>query len=530
MNDPARLVPMLALFVLGAGAFPAAVHGALHFGPYLQSLRADTVLVCAWVDDGDGVSVELETPGSEPRRITAEGTTPACARLDGLRPNVDYRYALRVNGECASGACAPGEAPLTFVARSEPEQTFVIYGDTRSGDESFDLAHRQVVQGIRRSTVADAILHTGDFVERGGDRELWENFFLIEEEILSTAPIFPAIGRSDQPPELMRRIFPRLAESPWYAIDRGEVHVAVLHLWQSRRQGPDAVSPEGAQATWLREDLAGARRRGAKHLFVVMHEPVIDVDGKTPPTIRDVFMPIFEAFQVTAVFSGAHYFSHAVVNGVHYLTNGGGGARLEARQPEEGIYRFHSAVHHFLVLEVDPFRARLRGMNAHGEEFYGVTFDEAPGALADHEAPTFVMTFPGGVDSVAATAFILPGCEPCEALEVGLRAAALRTGATLLVTFRSLEDAGNRALLRSLTEVEGPTPIVDIDGAVLIGADEIAGRLDDAIGESLAHPARPAPATGRWIPLAAAAVALAGAAWLVHLGLQARRRARRERP
>ena len=222
------------------------------------------------------------------------------------------------------------------MAHSDVSQTFVIFGDTRSGEESFSLAHDQVVQAIRENAVPDAIFHTGDFVEDGESLELWESFFQIESDLLATAPIFPAIGRSDQPGLLMRGLFPVLAESPWYGVDRGDAHVAVLKLWQARSQGPDDSAEDGAQATWLRRDLAAARARGARYLFVMLHEPAIDLGGRSSKAIREVYIPIFEAFDVTAVFSGAHYFSHAVRNGVHYFTNGGGGAVLDTRTPEGG--------------------------------------------------------------------------------------------------------------------------------------------------------------------------------------------------
>ena len=504
-----RSVPLIGL-ILVLLTSPSPGHAGLRFGPYLQSLAPGVVSVCAFVDEGDTVLVRLIEPGEAPREFAAEGAAPACAKLSGLLPNVDYRYQLFVDGECAAG-----EEPLAFVASSEPEQTFVIYGDTRSGDDSFDLAHRQVVRAIRETTVPDAAIHTGDFVERGDDPELWESFFHIERDFLSTTPIFPAIGRSDQPPELMGRLFPRLARRPWYSFDRGEVHVAVLNLWQASRQEEVETAPDGAQARWLRDDLAGARARGGRYLFVVLHEPVINLAGKSSSTARQVYMPIFEAFGVTAVFSGAHYFSHAVVNEVHYFTNGGGGALLEAREPKKGVFRFYSAVHHFLVLEVGRFRARVKAVNAYGEDFYETVLggrSESPGALA---APTTVMTFGSGEAIVAMTVFSRPGCEACEGLEAELPGFAREAGATLVVTFRSLEDAGNRAALQALTDRDGPAPIISLNGDILTGMEEIEGRLVPALIRAAEHQEEEGKRAGLWI--LAAAVVILGAALLLFL-------------
>ena len=372
-------------------------------------------------------------------------------------------------------------------------QTFVIVGDTRSGEEGSSLAHDQVVQAIRENAVPDAIFHTGDFVEDGESLELWESFFRIESDLLATAPIFPAIGQSDQPALLMRGIFPVLAESPWYGVDRGDTHVAVLNLWQARSQGPDDTAEDGAQATWLRRDLAAARARGARYLFVMFHEPAIDLEGGSSQAIREVYMPIFEAFDVTAVFSGAHYFSHAVRHGVHYFTDGGGGAALDTRTPEEGVFRFFRASHHFLVLEVDRFGARVSAVDPHGGSFYSAALGGGSRPAPDPAAPTFVESFPAGKESVAMTVFFLPGCKACDAFKAGLWNLALRTGSSLEVTFRSAEDPDNRAVLSALTDSRGPVPIV------VIGTQEIARGLDAAIREAKALPARKGSPDGRWI-------------------------------
>lgn len=503
----------LAAIALAFLALPSRAPAALRFSPYLQSLEAGTVSVCAFIDADDSLRARLLEPGGTSRDVDAVGEDPACAELDGLLPNVDYHYNLFVNGECVTGP-----DPIAFTAWSDPEQTFVIYGDTRSGDDSFDLAHRRVVRAIEETVVADAVIHTGDFVEEGGDPLLWENFFRIEDGLLASTPIFPAVGRSDQPGTFMREAFQLLAESPWYSFDRGCVHVAVLNVWQARSQPAEEVGAEGRQVRWLREDLAGARARGVRYCFVVLHEPVIDIDGKSSSFARTVLMPLFEAFDVTAVFSGAHFFSHAVAGGVHYFTNGGGGAILDGGEPKEGTFRFFDAVHHFLVLEIDRFRARVRAVNAYGEDFYHVTL-EGP---RDPFAPTYTRSYPGGKRSAGLTVFYEPGCEACDAFEADLFTEALRAGATLTVTFKSLEDAGNRSELATWTDREGPVPIVVVAGEVLAGRDEIDKRLNGAIERAADRPMAESPD-----PVRRAAPVAAAAAGALLLGLLWRWKGRR---
>ena len=468
-----RRVPLVGLVALSC--LCATVTSAkLLYGPYLQSVAPDRVLVCAAIEEGDRARVRLAGGGIQ-AEAEAAGTAPACATFSGLGPDAEYKYELFVNGERIAGE------RQSFVASSAATSTFVILGDTRSGEDSFDLAHRQIVKTIAATTVPDAILHTGDFVERGDSPSLWASFFRIESDLLPGAPLFPAIGQSDQPAGSMRRLFPVLAKAPWYSFDRGKTHFAVLDLWQSAAQPPEETRADGAQARRLREDLAQARAAGAEFIFVVTHEPAIDAEGKSPRAIREAFMPIFAAFRVTAVFSGAHFFSHAVREGVHYFTNGGGGAVLESRPPKEGVFRYFEPVHHFLVLETGPATARLRAVNAAGTDFYSVQFDGTPSGLRGAAAPTFVRTYGDGPRIASLAVFFREGCGDCEQFSEGLPDLAHRVNATLVVTFRSLDDAENRASLKRLTAADGPTPIASVGSEVLMGMEQLGAPLETAI-------------------------------------------------
>jgi Calcineurin-like phosphoesterase len=460
-----RAALLLALLLL----LPGPATAALRFGPYLQHTGSGEMTVCVYEEPGDRITAELLDPPGPP--LTATGSQPACATFTALAGDREYRYRISVNG-------APlGDEPATFVTPGDV-QTFAIYGDTRSGDDSFDLAHGQVVQTLRETVVPDAIIHTGDFVEYGNRLSLWRSFFLIESPLLPATPIYPAIGRSDQPPELVRRLFPLLRESPWYSVDRGDVHLAVTHLRETSRQPDRDIAPDGEQARWLRADLAAARARGARHLLVVIHEPPLGPRGNSPPALRDVFMPILDSFGVTAVFSGAHYFSHAVRGSVHYLTNGGGGAQLDTRPAAEGVFLHFSPIHHFLVLETGSFGARLKAVSTSGEEFYAATLSGSD--AVSPAAAGFVDHIPGGPRTAAVDVFFA-GPDELAPLRAALPAWAEAAGASLAVNYRSLEHADNRAALEARVPDPSTLPVAIVGDRVFSGPGEIAAGLPDAL-------------------------------------------------
>lgn len=466
------IFPLLLLALFSASTASAK----LIFGPYLQSESPNTMLLCAWVESGDNVAFRIFPPEGKAIELKAGGSKPACAKANALAPEVEYRYELLINEKPVHLKENP-----TFLASSQVSQTFVIYGDTRSGDDSFDLAHRNVIDAIREVAIPDAVIHTGDFVETGKDFALWVNFFNLEQELLWNAPIYPSIGRSDQPPELMKEIFPLLKDQNWYSFDRADSHFVVLKLWQASSQPTGDISPDGEQAKWLQKDLADAKNQGQRYIYVVMHQPPMDSTGKLSRAASEVYMPLFENFDVTAVFSGAHFFSHFVRNGVHYFTNGGGGALLESLPPAEGVYRFYKSAHHFLILEIGRVGARIRAVNTQGEDFYVVSFDKGAKGAKEAKAPTYVESYFGGSQSVAMDVFFQYGCDQCKNLEEQLPDIAKSTGVTLVVTSRSLDDSENAAKLAALSDQAKSTPIVVVGDVLLEGMDQIDASLGETI-------------------------------------------------
>ena len=454
----------------------------LHFGPYLQSVERDSVLVCAHFDDTDKARVSVLLEDGTKKSVPLEGHEPACARFAELTPDIEYPYQFFINEKPVLDEPLPA-----FVAGTDSNHTFVIMGDTRSGDDSFDVSHRQIVRTIRSFSLPDALIHTGDFIEEGERFDLWQNFFRIEEDLLRTTVLFPSIGRSDQPAEWMAKLFPVLKKSPWYSFDRGQVHISVLKIWQDYSQPEEEVGGSGPQLSWLRQDLENARKNGAEYLFVVLHQPIFDVDGENPEVAKKHLMPLFERQGVTAVFSGAHFFSHIERNGVHYFTNGGGGAVLEKRLPPEGIFRFYSAIHHYLLLEIGYFGARAKAIDNQGNEFYLVDFDKktktaakiASDASTVHDfAPK---SSPAKEDIVSFSVYFSGEESEKDKLFSLLREIAARTGKTLRVTFRSAVSASGRASLVALGIKETQLPAAVVRDHVLSGWTVLRSGLPDAL-------------------------------------------------
>lgn len=107
----------------------------------------------------------------------------------------------------------------------------------------------------------------------------------------------------------------------------------------------------GRQLEWLKNELRQASEK-EDHIFIFIHRPLFPVNGQKGqsmdrfPEERDDLHKLFQKYQVLAVISGhEHIYHYMEKDGIKYITSGGGGKRLYAREKEGGI-------HHFLLFKV----------------------------------------------------------------------------------------------------------------------------------------------------------------------------------
>jgi hypothetical protein len=195
-------------------------------------------------------------------------------------------------------------------------------------------------------------LHCGDFVKAGMDVVFWDSDYFNRtyanvQTFLSTLPVLGCVGNhevyhadlSPSAPDEMASLFqkywpyPLMSAKPpfYYSFDYGPLHVAVLDQYTTSYA---AGSPELA---WLEQDLSISPQPWKMVLF---HNPVwTAVDqgpGTSDPQVeqRATLCPIFEQNGVSVVVQGhEHFYARCQVNGIQYMTLGGGGAPLVAPDP-----------------------------------------------------------------------------------------------------------------------------------------------------------------------------------------------------
>ncbi|MBM3316189.1 hypothetical protein FJY71_10225, partial [candidate division WOR-3 bacterium] len=152
----------------------------------------------------------------------------------------------------------------------------------------------------------------------------------------------------------------------------------------------DSLLPGSPQYEWLLSELRlDSASPAVRHVFVCVHTPPYTTNRSYSGNadIRQHLCPLFERYRVDVVFAGhVHAYEHSLVNGVHYLTTGGGGAALStgwnAAQPWT-VYR--EAVYEFVLVDVSGDSVVTRGVRLDGSEFDSLVAVRGPVGCAGAE-------------------------------------------------------------------------------------------------------------------------------------------------
>ncbi len=340
-------------------------------GPYLSRVETDGVTVC-WVTDVDEPSkVEYGTSRSlgqeEPWNLTdrkwdyvweAGGPEELIAfvqvRLSGLEPDTEYFYRVHTGDQ-------QSEISSFYTAVTEGKDfRFVAYGDTRPTDN-----HRLVVDRVMQTNPPPKfVLHTGDMVSNGQQWPDWQGFFDWEAPLLKKFPFYPSIGNHEHNAENYFTLFDLPERERWYSFDYGDAHFIALDETPQYRG-------DGGQRNWLIQDL---RKNWDKaYTFVFFHHPPYSCTNDMGRRMGGVDLqqklgPIFEAYEITAVFNGHdHNYQHNLVNGVHYVVTGGGGASIHPVRPR-AFTKKAAAVYHIMTVDIDEDEATLTAVKADNGE------------------------------------------------------------------------------------------------------------------------------------------------------------------
>ncbi len=218
-------------------------------------------------------------------------------RLEGLVPDTEYWYAVGTG----DGHLWSQWAKFRTAPKGSNDFSFVYMGDAQNG-----LYHWGDLLRKAFSARPDARFYimAGDLVDRGNERDNWDEFFHYTSGVFDRRPVVPVIGNHEvqgrlRHPTLYLQLFSLLENGPIdveaeraYFFNFGNVLFVVM----------DSNLDPKSQSAWLRAVL---RDGNATWKIVVYHHPAYSAaPDRDNQAIREHWVPIFDEMKVDLVLQG----------------------------------------------------------------------------------------------------------------------------------------------------------------------------------------------------------------------------------
>ncbi len=255
--------------------------------------------------------------------------------IRGLKPGVRTFYRVTMDGKAlgASFFTAPKNAnAFSLYAVSDTQVNPAIQDKLMAGI----LADIQKLPDARQTV----LLHGGDHVSHGLVETDWiiEYFNAYYQNTVKGLASLPVVGALGNHQLYEAKEYVKVCSKPYaktyskffpysfypdpqhfyYSIDYGTVHITVIDPYTAEFQ------PGSAQYAWLQADLA----KPAGYKIVMMHQTAWAY-RRGALALRQHLHPLFKASGVNLVLQGhEHYYNRLIVDGIPYVTIGGGGGSL----------------------------------------------------------------------------------------------------------------------------------------------------------------------------------------------------------
>ena len=321
--------------------------------PWVSLLGAGAARLRLETREDSPARIQIQVSGSptdvQATRSAAELTYTWAAEveIDGVLPDEPGLHVIHevLLADLPPGAAVSWSADLgggqqrsgTFTADPGPGAAFTLgwLADTMYPNSADTLA-------LLDAQGPDVVLHGGDIQYQSNPLDTWQGFFDAASPVTRQAPLLMCVGNhEDEDQDELEAMYDRLlggqgtgTATRYFSFRYGGVAFLCLDSETS-----DLGTPGSAQWTWLAAELAAVDADDQlRHAVICMHRPVYTLSKHWPAdtTVRDALHALCLQHSVPLVLAGhAHCYEHFLVDGVHYVVDGGGGALLY--DPDEKI-------------------------------------------------------------------------------------------------------------------------------------------------------------------------------------------------
>lgn len=229
-----------------------------------------------------------------------------------LEPGTKYRYRV---GSDSSGWSAWAQFKTADDSQSSKSLEFVYLGDIQN--DIYSWGTRAVWAAHSKMPYADFILFAGDCVDKGNDKEQWEEWFDALGRVAETTSVVPVVGNheyekiNDTAEERALSVYWKAQfslpknglaslEETSFFLDYPAMRLVVLNSMEALASEQYLI----AQTEWLERILASTTQ---KWIVISFHHPLFSArDGRYGdyPELREQWQPLFEKYQVDLVLTG----------------------------------------------------------------------------------------------------------------------------------------------------------------------------------------------------------------------------------
>jgi len=315
--------------------------------------------------------------------------------IENLIPNTKYYYKVVYNQLSSSSFFHT--APLDTSKSTQ----ILAYGDTRSFPERHDQVTNQMLNEINNNDNPSSILiHSGDWnstdSESKWDSDYFNRNYVHNMEVQSKVPIMGARGNHEGNCMQYYKYWPYSYYSEhYYSFNYGPIHFAFIDQYVD-------YSTASEQLNWLEQDLQNTTKPWK---IICLHEPGYTDESvhKNNTDVQDFIQPLCLQENVKLVIGGHnHYYAHCLVDGVHHLTLGGGGAPgYNAIHIGEGLVYSESGLN-FAKIIVNKNTCTIQIFRTDGSIMETINIDLAVNALNNiNNATRYYVTSTSNTISIA---------------------------------------------------------------------------------------------------------------------------------
>lgn len=269
--------------------------------------------------------------------------------LKDLAPGTCYAYELAADPARKARFCTaqPSGGPVRFMA----------IGDTNPALGG----HTQKILNQVLPKAPDFTIHGGDIQYYSSTLETWAYWFQELQPMLAQGGFFPAIGNHEA--ELLgefEQYYVRFFGGAGYegTDDYYRFETGGIYFFSVNTEIP--LDLGSVQGTWLSAQLdAASKAPGFRFSVVFFHKPLVTCgDTGANTSVREQLEPLFTQYKVPLVVQAhMHGYERFELNGITYITTGGGGGSIgnvdeNIERPECAMRVASGAFRHAMLMEV----------------------------------------------------------------------------------------------------------------------------------------------------------------------------------